>query len=149
MALFSRSKKQDPDSKAKLATGQATDSKTKLATGQDTKETAPVGSGSAASTKALPTDRNLEAVIIKPRITEKAVGKSEQNVYTFIVRRDATKYDVRDAVKKLFGVTPVKVNTVNRSPRQFMSRMKGRTVSEPGLKKAYVYLKTGDHIDLA
>jgi len=139
MALFSRSKKEASDSKAKQATGQAA------------KETSTEAkrANQATATAAKPTDRDLSSVIIKPRITEKAVGKSEQNVYTFIVRRDATKYDVRDTVKKIFGVTPVKVNTVNKTPREFMSRMKGRTVSEPGMKKAYVYLKQGDHIDLA
>lgn len=102
-----------------------------------------------AAVKGSPTDRNLESVILKPRITEKAVGKSEQNVYTFIVRRDATKYDVRDAVKALFSVTPIKVNIVNKTPRQYMSRSKGRAITEAGMKKAYVYLKKGDHIDLA
>lgn len=97
---------------------------------------------------ALPTDRNLSSVIIKPRVTEKAVGKSEQNVYTFVVRRDATKYDVRDAVKALYNVTPVKVNIVNKTPRQSMSRSRGRVISEKGLKKAYVYLKDGDSISV-
>jgi len=125
MALFSRSK----ESKAK-------------------ESTVAVKEG-AKKSNALPTDRNLDSVIINPRITEKAVGKSEQNVYTFVVRRDATKYDVFDAVKALFGVTPIKVNIVNKSPRQFASRSKGRTITEKGMKKAYVYLKKGDRIDLA
>ena len=97
---------------------------------------------------SLPTDRDLSGVIIKPRITEKAVGKGEQNVYTFVVRKDATKYDVRDAVKQLFSVTPVKVNIVNKAPRQYMSRTKGRKVTEAGMKKAYVYLKSGDSISI-
>jgi large subunit ribosomal protein L23 len=101
-----------------------------------------------ATRPALPTDRDLASVIKKPRVTEKAVGKSEQNVYTFEVRRDATKYDVRDAVIALFNVTPVKVNIVNKRPRRYHSRTKGRTVSEPGLKKAYVYLKSGDSITI-
>lgn len=99
--------------------------------------------------KALPTDKDLASVIIKPRVTEKAVSQGERNVYTFVVRQDATKYDVYDAVKALFKVTPVKVNIVNKTPRQFMSRSKGRRLSEKGMKKAYVYLKQGDHIDLA
>jgi len=98
--------------------------------------------------QALPTDRDLASVLIQPRITEKAVGMGERNVYTFIVRRDATKYDVRDAVKALFNVTPVKVNIVNKTPRQYMSRMKGRRLTEKGMKKAYVYLKDGDSISL-
>jgi large subunit ribosomal protein L23 len=96
----------------------------------------------------LPTDRNLASVIIKPRITEKSVQQGEKNVYTFIVRRDASKHDVKDAIKAIYNVTPVKVNIVNKTPRQFMSRSRGRSISEKGMKKAYVYLKAGDRIDL-
>ena len=111
------------------------------------KEEVKIEASKAVNT-ASPTDRDLSSVIVKPRITEKAVGKSDQNVYTFVVRRDATKYDVRDAIIQLFSVTPVKVNIVNKSPRRYMSRSKGRVVTEKGLKKAYVYLKSGDSISL-
>lgn len=131
MALFSRKKETDAK-EADVAVKEETQKPKKEVVSQ-----------------ALPTDRNLESVIIKPRITEKAVGMSEKNVYTFIVRRDATKYDVRDAVKTIFGVTPVKINIVNKTPRQYSSRTKGRTITESGMKKAYVYLKQGDTIDLA
>lgn len=112
------------------------------------KDDAPVTVATAKPSTALPTDRDLASVIIKPRITEKAVGMNEKNVYTFVVRRDATKYDVADAVKALYSVTPVKVNIVNKSPRQYKSQRLGRVVTEKGLKKAYVYLKSGDSISL-
>ncbi len=92
--------------------------------------------------------RDLASVLRKPRITEKAMRQGDRNVYTFVVRRDATKYDVRDAVKELFNVTPVKVNIVNKAPRQHLSRRLGRTVTQEGMKKAYVYLKDGDSINL-
>ena len=115
---------------------------------KDKKESTDAVKKPAVKSTALPTDRNLASVIIKPRITEKAVGMGERNVYTFVVRRDATKHDVRDAVKALFNVTPVKVNIVNKTPRQYMKRARGRVVSEKGLKKAYVYLKDGDTINL-
>jgi len=98
--------------------------------------------------KALATDYNLDAVILGPRITEKAVGISEQNVYTFNVRRDATKFQVRDAVKALYNVTPVKVNIVNKAPAKRMVGMRNRTKHVKGIKKAYVYLKKGDSISL-
>lgn len=91
---------------------------------------------------------DLSQVLLKPRVTEKAVGQSGQNVYTFIVRRDATKHEVRDAVKAVFNVTPIRVNIVNKSPRQSHSRRLGRTISEKGMKKAYVQLKKGDTINL-
>ena len=93
--------------------------------------------------------RNLSSVLMRPHITEKAVGGSGKSVYTFIVHPSATKFEVRDAVKEVFKVTPVKVNIVKQSPRQYQSRAKGRTVKEGGIKKAYVYLKEGDSINFA
>jgi len=98
--------------------------------------------------KAIPTDYNLSSVIVKPRLTEKSVGQSEQNVYTFVVKRDATKFQVRDAVKALYKVTPVKVNIVNKKPAERMVGSRNRTKHVPGMKKAYVYLKKGDTINL-
>lgn len=97
---------------------------------------------------ALATDRNLDAVIINPRVTEKAVGLSEKNVYTFVVAQTATKYQVRDAVKALYSVTPVKVNIVNKKPAKRLQGSKNRMIHVPGMKKAYVYLKKGDTINL-
>lgn len=122
MALFSRTKKAD--------------------------EGATPAAKQVAVSKALPTDSNLSSVIVKPRITEKSVRLGEQNVYTFEVRRTATKRDVAAAIKALYNVTPVNVNIVNKTPRQFMSRAKGRRLTEKGMKKAYVYLKKGDTISL-
>lgn len=101
----------------------------------------------AKPTFSLP--RNLSSVLIRPHITEKAVGGSGQAVYTFVIHPSATKYDVRAAVTEVFKVTPVKVNIVKQSPRQYQSRQKGRTVKEGGIKKAYVYLKEGDTISFA
>lgn len=92
--------------------------------------------------------RDLSSVILRPRITEKAVRMTEQNIYTFEVRPDASKYDIRDAVREIFGVTPKRVNIVKNKTRSRMSRLRGRTVTERGITKAYVYLKEGDRIDL-
>ncbi|HMO77821.1 MAG TPA: 50S ribosomal protein L23 [Candidatus Paceibacterota bacterium] len=122
MAFFSRKKKADTETKVPAV-------------------------GKVAS-KALSTDRNLAAVIIGPRITEKAVSLGEKNVYSFNVRRDATKFLVRDAIKALYGLTPVKVNIVNKKPAVRVSGSRNRAVKVAGHKKAYVYLKKGDTINL-
>jgi large subunit ribosomal protein L23 len=98
--------------------------------------------------KAQATDYDLSSVIVKPRVTEKSVGMSEQNVYTFEVRRDASKFQVRDAIKSLYNVTPVKVNIVNKKPAERMVGSRGKTKHVKGIKKAYVYLKDGDTINL-
>jgi len=123
MGIFSRTK--TPATKAA-----ASESKT------------PVVSG------ALATDYNLMAVIEKPHLTEKAMKLGDNNVYTFMVARSATKYTVASAVKEVYGVTPVKVNIVNKLPRKSMSGARGRVVSQKGYKKAYVYLKEGDTINV-
>jgi large subunit ribosomal protein L23 len=113
-----------------------------------TKEESVVESKPLPNTKALSTDRNLDNVIIGPRLTEKTVQKGEQNVYTFVVRRDATKYIVRDTIKALYNVTPVKVNIVNKKPAERTQGSRSRTKHVAGQKKAYVYLKKGDTINL-
>lgn len=87
-------------------------------------------------------------VLISPRVTEKAMRQSEGNVYAFEVARTATKYEVRDAIKALYGVTPMKINIVNKTPRQFKHANTRRLRTEHGIKKAYVYLKKGDTISL-
>jgi len=122
MALFSRKNKADAESKTPVV--------------------------SKVTQRSLSTDRDLTSVITGPRITEKAVGLNENNVFTFTVRRDATKFLVRDAVKALYGVTPVKVNIVNKKPATRLSGSKNRMVKVVGQKKAYVYLKKGDTINL-
>ncbi len=120
MALFSRSKKASADTTTAIA-----------------------------ATQAKIIDRDLTSVIVAPVITEKAMMGHDRHVYTFFVRKDATKHLVHDAVKTLYGVTPVSVNIVNKLPRASMSRARGRITKESGYKKAYVYLKDGDTISVA
>jgi large subunit ribosomal protein L23 len=101
-----------------------------------------------AAKTALATDRNPHAILVRPHFTEKSVNLGEKNVYTFEVKQDATKFQVRDAVKALYNVTPVKVNIVKTRPADRLKGSLGRTVKVPGMKKAYVYLKKGDTINL-
>lgn len=98
--------------------------------------------------KALATDRNLDGIILHPRLTEKSVNQGDNNVYTFVVRRDANKFQVRDAVRAFYNVTPVKVNIVNKVAAKRPKGSTGRMVHVAGTKKAYVYLKKGDTINL-
>lgn len=86
--------------------------------------------------------------VLRPRITEKATLATEHNVYVFEVTNDATKIEVKEAMKALYKVDPIKVNMVRMRPRDFVSRMRNRKGTKPGFKKAYVYLKKGDSIEL-
>jgi len=88
----------------------------------------------------------LTAVLIAPHVTEKtSVGLQEHNQYTFRVRRDATRTDVRRAVELMFEVKVEGVQVANAGgkPRRFGGRA-GRTQD---WKKAYVRLAAGQAID--
>ena len=87
-------------------------------------------------------------ILKSPRITEKAAQMTVHNAYVFEVVQDATKRDVVAAIKALYKVTPRKVNIVRRKPRAYVARFRNRRGTKAGLKKAYVFLKKGDKIDL-
>ncbi|MBP9749146.1 MAG: 50S ribosomal protein L23 [Candidatus Pacebacteria bacterium] len=84
-----------------------------------------------------------------PRITEKAVYMTLQHAYVFEVAADATKRDVVTAVHALYNVQPVKVNMVVKQPRAYVARFRNRRGTKAGMKKAYVFLKKGEKIDIA
>ncbi len=113
-----------------------------------TKEATPKEAKVKAVKSGPQLSRNVSAVILKPRITEKTALLGDKNVYTFEIKKNASKYDVRDAIKALYKVTPERIHIVNKQPRHSMSRMRGRDMMEHGLRKAYVYLKKGDRIEL-
>ncbi|MDP3947352.1 MAG: 50S ribosomal protein L23 [bacterium] len=85
-------------------------------------------------------------LIKKPWVTEKAHVLSRMGKYVFIVKPEATKNEVRKALKKLYGVDAVKVDVINAQGRK--SRF-NRTFT-PGVKykKAIVTLKTGQTLDI-
>ena len=89
------------------------------------------------------------SIILNARITEKAALLSEQNVYTFNVARNATKSEIIKAIKAMYKVTPVAVRTVNMSEKKVMPRgRRGKVGTTAGGRKAYVYLKKGDKIEV-
>ena len=85
-------------------------------------------------------------VILAPVITEKASAASEANQVVFKVRRDATKPEIKAAIEKLFGVTVLSVNTLNR--RGKTKHFKGIKGRQQDVKKAIVTLAEGDKIDV-
>jgi len=88
------------------------------------------------------------ALILGPRITEKAAILAEQNGYTFNVALGATKNEIAKAIKAQYKVTPVSVRVVNMKPKPKQSRKTGKLGFTSRGKKAYVYLKKGDKIEV-
>jgi len=88
-------------------------------------------------------------ILISPRITEKGAYLGEKGCYVFNVATGANKGQIAEAIRTVYKVTPRKV-TVARVPRKAaVVRGTNRKGMTAGGKKAYVYLKTGDTIDLA
>ena len=88
----------------------------------------------------------LMGVLIAPHVTEKtSLAMQNHNQYTFRVRRNATKTDIKKAVELMFEVKVAGVQVVNEpgKSRRF-GRHAGRTQD---WKKAYVSLAAGQSID--
>ncbi|MCB9374051.1 MAG: 50S ribosomal protein L23 [Microthrixaceae bacterium] len=87
-------------------------------------------------------------IILEPVVSEKSYGLLEDNVYTFKVDTGASKPEIRDAVQAIFGVTVVKVNTLNRKGKRKRNRRSPTFGRRPDTKRALVTLAEGDSIDL-
>ena len=83
-----------------------------------------------------------------PRITEKAAFLGEQGVYAFDISPRATKNEVARAVQEVYSVAPRKVTLVHVPSKRRRNRDGSWGASASG-KKAYVFLKKGDKIELA
>jgi len=90
-------------------------------------------------------------IIIKPIVTEKQTMITEKfpSRVGFRVSPDANKLEIKTAVEELYGVTVVKVNTMNYDGKRKSRYTKSGVVNgkEAAFKKAIVTLKEGDAID--
>jgi len=69
---------------------------------------------------------DLGSIVIRAIMSEKSLKlMEEENTLTFIVRRDATKPEIKQAVEKILGVKVSKIRTL---------------ITSKGEKKAYVKL---------
>ena len=61
-------------------------------------------------------------IILAPVISEKSYGLLEERQYTFVVRPDANKTQIKIAVQAIFDVQVASVNTLNREGKRKRSR---------------------------
>ena len=86
-------------------------------------------------------------IILAPVVSEKSYDLIEHNnTYTFEVDPRSNKYEIRDAVEKVFGVTVLRVNTMNRKGKT--KRTGYKLGKRKDVKRAVVTLAEGDSIDL-
>lgn len=93
--------------------------------------------------------QNISSVVlVRPHITEKAsMLGSDANAYVFRVPSSANKIEVKQAVHEMYKVKPIRVNMVHMPAKEVFTRG-GRRGTKSGFKKAIVYLKKGDRIEV-
>ena len=85
-------------------------------------------------------------VLLAPVISEKSYGLLDQNKYTFVVRPDANKTEIKIAVEQVFNVKVESVNTLNRQGKRKRSRQ--GVGKRKDTKRAVVSLAAGDRIEI-
>jgi large subunit ribosomal protein L23 len=86
-------------------------------------------------------------ILLRPRVTEKATDRAmNHNVYVFEVLKSATKSEVKHAVMEMYKVQPTKIAMTKIPGKSVFVR--GKKGERSSGKKAYVYVKKGDKIEI-
>ena len=85
-------------------------------------------------------------ILIAPVVSEKSYGLLDNNKYTFLVRPDANKTEIKIAVEKVFNVKVTSVNTLNRAGKRKRTRIGWGTRADT--KRAIVSVAEGQRIDI-
>lgn len=85
--------------------------------------------------KAITARKFVPEIDLLPVVAEKAVRMQQQNQYTFKVKPEVTKIDVKKAIEAIYGVRVLAVNS-KRLPRKTVTR--GRVVGQTRVRKYMV-----------
>ena len=85
-------------------------------------------------------------VLIAPVVSEKTYALIDDNKYTFLVRPDANKTEIKIAVENVFGVRVTAVNTINRKGKT--RRTRNGLGKRKDTKRAIVSVAAGQSIDI-
>ncbi len=90
----------------------------------------------------------LRSVLVRPVISEKSYALMDENVYTFVVARDANKIELKRAIETIFEVRVASVKTFNRKGKRRRNRRTGSIHTLAAHKRAVVTLQPGHKIDI-
>jgi large subunit ribosomal protein L23 len=85
-------------------------------------------------------------VILRPVVSEKSYALLDRNTYTFIVRPQANKTEIKEAVQAIFSVRVLNVNTLHRKGKRKRTRQVMGV--RKSTKRALVTLHPDDKIEL-
>ncbi len=90
--------------------------------------------------------RDHRDVLLAPVVSEKSYALLDENKYTFLVRPDANKTEIKIAVETIFKVKVTGVNTINRQGKK--RRTRAGWGKRPDTKRAIVSVADGERIDI-
>ncbi|WP_375002216.1 50S ribosomal protein L23 [Aeromicrobium sp. CTD01-1L150] len=90
--------------------------------------------------------KDARDVLIAPVVSEKSYNLLDDNKYTFLVRPDANKTEIKIAVESVFGVKVTAVNTINRKGK--VRRTRTGLGKRKDTKRAIVSVAAGQSIDI-
>lgn len=90
----------------------------------------------------------MKSIIIQPIITEKSLNDVRQNKYTFLVHPQASKSQISHAIKSLYQVDPVSINTTTKKPQNRRTGRRRLPTTTTQSKKAIIKLKPGQTISV-
>ena len=85
-------------------------------------------------------------ILISPVISEKSYKLLDENKYTFVVRPDANKTQIKIAVAEVFKVKVTGVNIINRRGKTVRTR--SGLGKRADTKRVIVTVAAGDRIDI-
>jgi large subunit ribosomal protein L23 len=85
-------------------------------------------------------------VILSPVVSEKSYALLDANTYTFIVRPDANKTEIKEAIQAVFKVRVTNVNTLHRKGKR--KRTRQVLGVRKSTKRALVTLHPDDKIEI-
>ena len=90
---------------------------------------------------------DLHHVLLEPITTEKSTMLSDKGKYVFLINKQATKVDVKNAIKLIYGEDVAKVAITPIRPK---SRYVGRNIFQKRreMKKATITTKGGKAMDI-
>ena len=86
----------------------------------------------------------LEDILIEPVLSEKATLLREEGKYVFKVHPDANKYEIKEAVRRLFNVKVIDCTVMNVGGK--LKRVRTRPGRTSSWKKAIVRIAPGESI---
>lgn len=97
--------------------------------------------------KSLPvTELSFYKVLLRPLISEKAASAESRGIYSFIVNKQANKFQIKQAIAAHYHVQPLKVRVINLSGKWVRQ---GRSLGRRSdWKKAIVTLAPGQSISI-